>query len=201
MLERMKEAGFMPNQFTIQYLLHACSKNGDIQRAHTIVNMVHRSSQFEMNLPMYTNLINAYSKAQRYYRTPDTTKSYVQLAEAAFNDLCESGLKPDTGLLNALLSVYAEGYLVKQAQDKFVTLFKEHQQQPDRVTYTIMIKLLTLSRHMDAALELLGAVQSSGFEFDYYLYRHLLRGCAKVRPMMARSTLLSICIDSSRSFV
>ena len=135
--EEMKLNMVMPNDFTFQYLLKACSKLGDIDSSLKLLREM-KAYHVSLNSAMNSHLISTYANAI-FIKKVRNVQQYIDEGWKLFNRMVASNIKISHHTLNAMIRLLNQGEQMREVEEKILPLFKLHQLLFTGETYLLLI--------------------------------------------------------------
>ncbi|ELR16179.1 pentatricopeptide repeat domain/PPR repeatcontaining protein [Acanthamoeba castellanii str. Neff] len=124
-LERMKAAGFRPDEVTYSALLHASSRNGDVKMAEIVFKSMNDSGMLVAKpeaTRFWNSLLSAYASAQPHADSLTRTTT-IATAARIIHTMKQIGQQADRYTANTLLSLYAHAHRIRSVEALFDAAF------------------------------------------------------------------------------
>ena len=189
------------NERNFRTLITACGKNGNINVAYKIFELIKQNklNHFEISSITYDLLIQAFSK-----------KKMSQNAVEIYDFMTKKGLKPNSFTFNYLLNSSPNFQLLKQIHEEMnkygiqmniylttsliasysecgsldfaISLFDQIQKK-DLVTYIAMIKGCIRNKSYEKALDYFDKMEKNGLQSNDVVYNLVLKACAETQNL------------------
>ncbi|KAJ4950151.1 hypothetical protein NE237_026983 [Protea cynaroides] len=155
---RLLKAGFESNQCIGNALISMYSRCGNIEAASKVFNEME-----EQNVISWTSMITGFAK-----------HGYAREALKTYNEMVETGTKPNGITFIAVLSACSHVGMIPEGWKYFTSMKSEHGIIPRMEHYACMVDLLCRSGFFGEALEF---IYSMPFKADALVWRTLLGAC------------------------
>lgn len=173
MLARSDPA-LVPNRIFFNCLMHAWSRQGNIERTEGIFERMKKDPDIEIESGDYNALLAAYAR-----------QGNARAAESALKDMLESGLEPDLISYNCILDSWRQGNepgAAERAESILETLQANYDSgesgiRPNGRSYSSVAAAYIKSGRSDSVLQaerLLSVAEDRGLVRDSYLYNSVL---------------------------
>lgn len=157
----MLRDGIQPNVYTYTALIDGCARNGQLDTATKIFQLMRESDKFRPNAHAYCAMMDAYAK---HGRLDMVEKTFAEMLEVMTEGKVEpvgkvehtgtSALKIDAPILNCLMDAYnraGEGLKVVEVYEQ---LFSRFQVKPDAWSLSIVLDSCNHNRMVDEGMRI-----------------------------------------------
>ncbi|KAK7310671.1 hypothetical protein RJT34_08314 [Clitoria ternatea] len=169
LFDKMVIEGPRPNTATFVVVLSACAHMASLEKGERVHNFINESD-FKINLPLGTALVDMYAKCGQLDKSREVFDSivekdvicwnamisgygmngYAEFAVQIFQSLEESNVKPNEITFLSLLSACAHAGLVEEGKSVFSKMLR-YSVKPNLKHYTCMVDLLGRSGNLQEA--------------------------------------------------
>ncbi|KAL4573195.1 hypothetical protein LXL04_019993 [Taraxacum kok-saghyz] len=195
LLSQMELHGCPPNHFTFSSIITACTNLSVLTCGQQIHGKIFKIG-FDQNLPLANSLIDMYAKSGNI---EDSRRVFLELAnrdlvswtsmmigfgshgygnEAVrlFNQMVDSGIRPDTIVFMAVLTACSHAGLVNEGLNYFKLMIEKYKIIPNREIYACVVDLLGRGGRVDEAYDV---IQSMPFRADESIWAAFLGACSR----------------------
>ncbi|XP_047341282.1 putative pentatricopeptide repeat-containing protein At1g56570 [Impatiens glandulifera] len=194
---QMESSGFSPNCFTFTSIVAACANLTVLSFGQQVHGSIHRKG-FERNLILANALIDMYAKCGNI---SDSYKVFTMMGERnlvswtsmmigygshgygteavdLFNQMVESGVRPDRIVFIAVLGACSHAGLVNEGLTCFNKMVSEYKLAPDQEIYGCVVDLLGRAGKV---MEAYGFIENMPFTADESVWGAFLGACREHR--------------------
>eukprot|EP00930_Biecheleria_cincta_P037912 TRINITY_DN2605_c0_g2_i1.p1 TRINITY_DN2605_c0_g2~~TRINITY_DN2605_c0_g2_i1.p1 ORF type:complete len:1113 (-),score=243.30 TRINITY_DN2605_c0_g2_i1:322-3537(-) len=170
----MKQKGVSPSSVALGCMVEALVNSGETEAAAELVAGVAEeqrgSSTCILNTVIFSSIIKGFTQAKKPERCFEVLKQMDEL-----------GIQGNTITYNTVLDALAKSGLMAEVPAIFETM-RQRQIEPDKITYSTLIKGYCVVGELDCALQLFEELKADErLEVDEIVYNSLIDGCGRLR--------------------
>merc|ERR1719456_434777 len=173
--DEMESKGVKPTQITLGCMTEALVRCGEAQKAWDLIDKLPRSQQAghgeeaaTVNTVIYSTVLKGFAAVKN-----------IDMVFAVHDDMLKYGVPCNTITYNTMLDACAKCYTMHRAEH-ILKAMKAASVQPDKITYSTIVKGHCLEGDIDKALVVLKEMRADkSMEPDEITYNSFLDGCAK----------------------
>lgn len=169
--DQMEKQGFRPNIYTLNSLILACAKDGNVERGYKILEKMRTykilPNEFTFNLMFFAFAQNQKIEPSRYSQN-------ITNAETLLLQMEESGIEITTTTINSFLQVFTNAKDRHiEALHHFKTKYIKYGLKRDEYSYGMLIYMFSKMDRTDRCLEYLKEMISLGIKPLYDSYKYI----------------------------
>lgn len=170
-IDDMRQANLVPDAVTYSILLKATCTTGPVSRALELFRRL-RSEGVQLDEVAFNTVLVACSKAE-----------LIAEAEAIFEEMCQSGMKPSNVTSSVLVKMYGRAHQPDKALEVSEVVQRLSGKKPNLHVYTCLIQAFAQNRQLARSWKIFGQMLRSGVAPDAITYGTVICGCVYQRRL------------------
>jgi hypothetical protein len=174
--------GYIPDVYLLNSLMVVCQKLGDFETAGMLWKQfaMYDLKPDEVSYTTYIHAVATHMRRDMYVLEDGnilTRADRIELCEAKFDEMLESGVRPSRRALNNMLMVYTKAMNIHKAEEFKSVVFARFGHDFDYYTHFHTLNMHYWLKRLPDALAVLGDMKANAIEPDYDAYMLVLRLC------------------------